>query len=136
MTGTDKRHEKRDGRRATGWSDYQLSMVLGVSRPTMSRWRGGLLYPDIRTIKKIEKVFGWKAAEQIELIPIAGYDSRWSIVFNAVLVEWIEATPRDLPADDIRQATETRTRRLNPSRPVGNRSGRPPNPPLPPLKNV
>lgn len=132
MTGTDKRFVK-DGRRAVGWSNYQLSMLVGVARPTVSRWKNGLAYPDIRTIKKIEKVFGWPAPEQIELIPMVGYDLAWSMVFNQVLNEWMEATPRDLPADEIRQATETRTRRLDPSRPVGNRSGRRPNPPLPPV---
>lgn len=133
MTGTDKRYS-RDGRRAVGWSNYQLSMILGVSRPSVSRWRNALLYPDIRTIKKIEKVFGWPAADQIDLIPMAGYDERWSLVFNKVVNEWAEATPRDLPADSIRQATETRTRRLDPSRPVGNRTGRRANPPMPPIQ--
>lgn len=133
MTGTDKRYS-RDGRRAVGWSNYQLSMILGVSRPSVSRWRNALLYPDIRTIKKIEKVFGWPAADQIDLIPMAGYDERWSLVFNKVINEWAEATPRDLPADSIRQATETRTRRLDPSRPVGNRTGRRANPPMPPIQ--
>ena len=45
-----KNQTKVDGRRAAGWSDYQLSRVLGCSRPTVTRWRIAVLYPDIRTI--------------------------------------------------------------------------------------
>jgi transcriptional regulator with XRE-family HTH domain len=132
MTGTDRRFVK-DGRRATGWSDYQLATILGVSRPSMSRWRSGLLYPDIRGLKKIEKVFGWPAAEQIDLIPLMGYDERWSLVFNRIIVEWREANPREVDVDSL--GTEARTRRLDPSRPVGNRRGRRPGPPgLPPIQ--
>ena len=130
--GADLRYKKTkvDGRRATGWSDYQLSRVLGCARPTVTRWRNAVLYPDIRTIKKIEKVFGWPAAQQIDLIPMTGYDMRWSLVFNEILKEWTDATPRDTPVDDLEN--EARTRKLDPSRPVGPRR----NPPRPPSDNM
>lgn len=126
---TDRRH-KVDGRRAVGWSNYQLSRILGVARPTMSRWRNAVLYPDVRGLKKIEKIFGWPAADQIDLIPLSGYDMRWSLVFNQIINEWREANPREVSVNDL--GTEARTRRLDPSRPVGPR----PKPPRPPSDNV
>lgn len=124
------RRFKVDGRRATGWSDYQLSRIVGVSRPTVTRWRNATLYPDIRTIKKIEVVFGWPAAQQIDLIPMTGYDMRWSMVFNEVLKEWTDATPREADVDSLENLA--RTRGLDPSRPVG----RPRNPPRSPRDNM
>ena len=135
-TDDDRRFAPKDGRRATGWSDYQLARILGVSRPSMSRWRGGILYPDIRGLKKIEEVFGWPAREQIDLIPIMGYDERWSLVFNHIISEWSEANPREISVNDIDTEPRARTRRLDPSRPVGPRRGRPPKPPLAPLEEV
>lgn len=127
---TDRRY-KVDGRRAVGWSNYQLALIVGVARPTMSRWRNAVLYPDIRSLKKIEKIFGWPASEQIDLIPLSGFDMRWSLVFNQVVNEWLEANPREVSVNDL--GTEARTRRTDPSRPVGRPRKKPP---LPPLNNM
>jgi hypothetical protein len=90
------------GRKAApGWTNYQLGLIVGVRSTTISRWRNGLLYPDVAGLKKIEAIFGWRAAEQIDLVPLAGKDLRWSMVFNEVLKEWMIANPRTVSVDDL-----------------------------------
>jgi transcriptional regulator with XRE-family HTH domain len=90
------------GRRAApGWTNYQLSVILSLRPSTVSRWRSGTQYPDIGGLKKIEAVFGWPAREQIDLIPMSGYDLRWSLVFNEVLREWMIANPRTVSVDEL-----------------------------------
>jgi transcriptional regulator with XRE-family HTH domain len=86
---------------AQGWSNYQLARILSVRAPTVGRWRNGLLYPSVSSMKKIEAIFGWPAAEQIDLIPLTGNDIRWSMVFNEVLKEWMIANPRTVAVDEL-----------------------------------
>jgi transcriptional regulator with XRE-family HTH domain len=93
----------RQGRRAAeGWTDYQIAIILGVQAPTFGRWRSGLRYPDVRMLKKMEAVFGWPAAEQIDLIPLSGYDLRWSMKFTPILNEWKMANPRTVSVKELR----------------------------------
>lgn len=91
-----------------GWSNTQLAMILNIRPQTMGRWRNGLKYPDLGGLKKIEQIFGWPASEQIDLIPMGDPDLRWSMLFNKVLNEWIEANPRDLPMDELKPLVRVR----------------------------
>lgn len=93
---------------AQGWTNYQLAKILGVRAPTVSRLRNGLLYPNVSQMKKIEMIFGWSAAEQIDLMPLTGQDLRWSMVFNEILKEWMIANPRTVSVDDLVPLVRTR----------------------------
>lgn len=94
---------KGKGRKAAeGWTEYQLSRIIGVTSPTFVRWRSGQRYPEIRMLKKIEKIFGWPAREQIDLIPATGYDLSWSMKFNQILNEWKAANPRTVTVDELK----------------------------------
>lgn len=99
----------RGRRAAQGWSNYQLSRILCIRPTMMGRWRAGEAYPDVRALKKIEAVFGWPAAEQIDLIPMGDLDPRWAMVFNEVLREWMIANPRTLPAGQLQPLVKSRT---------------------------
>lgn len=93
----------RKGRKAApGWTDYQLSLIMGVNAPSLGRWRAGLRYPEVRMLKKIELIFGWPAREQIDLIPATGYDLRWSMKFTQILNEWKIANPRTVSVKELR----------------------------------
>lgn len=101
----------RGRKRADGWTEYQLAIILGVTGPAFTRWRAGLRYPGVRMLKKIELVFGWPAREQIELIPLNGYDLSWSMKFNQVLNEWKAANPRTQSVDELKALYSVRSGR-------------------------
>jgi transcriptional regulator with XRE-family HTH domain len=94
----------------TGWSNHQLGMILGIDPSMISRLRNGLHYPNVAQMKKFEAVFGWPASEQIDLLPLmlSDPDMRWSLVFNDILREWIDANPRTTPTDDLKVLARTR----------------------------
>lgn len=83
------------------WSNVSLGVILSIRPQTMGRWRNGLQYPDVDGLKKIEAIFGWPAREQIDLIPLGEPDMRWSLVFNRILSEWMDANPRTAASDDL-----------------------------------
>lgn len=58
---------------------------LGMSHSGVSRLRTGDRYPNRRTMRKIEEVYGWKVADQMDTIPTEGRDRRWADAFEAVL---------------------------------------------------
>lgn len=74
----------------------------------MGRWRNGMTYPDVPGLKKIEAIFGWPAREQIDLIPLTDRDVRWSMVFNRILSEWMDANPRTAAEDELVPLVKTR----------------------------
>ena len=61
---------------------------------------------------------------------MSGYDLRWSMVFNEVLKEWTDATPREVSVNDLEN--EARTRKAVPRRSPGGR----PLPPRPPSDSM
>jgi hypothetical protein len=95
---------------STAWSHYQLGLILGIQGSVISRWRNGLQYPNVSQMKKIEAVFGWPASEQIDLLPLMSSekDPRWSLVFNDILREWMDANPRTTPTDELQVLVRTR----------------------------
>jgi transcriptional regulator with XRE-family HTH domain len=94
--------------RGEGWNDGQLAVLVGVTPAAFARWRAGLRYPEVRMLKKIEAIFGWPAAEQIELIPMSGHDLTWSMKFTQILNEWKAANPRTVPVKELRSLYSTR----------------------------
>lgn len=52
---------------------------------TVSNWLNGDRYPMPQTMKKIEQAIGWKAVEQIELIPAEGMDMAYGIGLRRAL---------------------------------------------------
>lgn len=92
------------------WSNYQLAVVLGIRASTLSRMRNGLLNPNVSQMKKLEAVLGWPASEQIDLLPMSSEDAdmRYSMAFNGILNEWMDANPRTVPHDELVPLVRTR----------------------------
>lgn len=60
--------ELRRLRRAAGIEIAQLAMVLGVSRPTISRWETGTRRPDIQTVARFLDVVRATPDERLALL--------------------------------------------------------------------
>lgn len=71
----------------TGWTHSWIATVLGIRVSNVTRWLAGVRYPESRTMLRIEKQWGWPAAEQIALLPLEGYDDAYATAFRAVLDE-------------------------------------------------
>jgi hypothetical protein len=69
------------------WDMTNVAYVLNCGKTTVFRYLNGSRYPELRMMRKIEHVFGWPASEQVKLIPLAGYDAVYGLVFRQVLDE-------------------------------------------------
>jgi transcriptional regulator with XRE-family HTH domain len=48
----------REARRRKRWSQEELARRLEVSVTTVSRWETGKQEPDLRALRKLDKIFG------------------------------------------------------------------------------
>jgi predicted transcriptional regulator len=60
---------------------------LGTSNTTVGRYLAGERYPILKTMRQIERIFGWKVVDQIELIPDDGYNKVYGMALQAILDE-------------------------------------------------
>lgn len=84
------------------WSVSQISVVLGCTGRSMWRYLNGERYPEVRLMKRFEALFGWPAREQVDLIPVDGYDMRYSMVLRQVMDDWRYNNPRTVPSGELR----------------------------------
>lgn len=84
------------------WNLNMIGKLLGTSGVAMGRYVNGLSYPETIMIKKLEVLLGWKAQDQLDLIPIVGKDLRYSMVLRQELEEWKDQNPRTVPAAGLR----------------------------------
>ncbi|MGZ4659840.1 MAG: helix-turn-helix domain-containing protein [Arthrobacter sp.] len=70
---------------AGGWTHGMVASRMDVRVANVTRWLNGDRYPEARTMLRIERIFGWPAAEQIQLILEQGYDDAYGTAFKAVL---------------------------------------------------
>ena len=80
------------------WNITMLATILGTSGVAMGRYLNGERYPEVKMIKKLEILLGWKAQDQMDLIPLAGQDLRYSMKLRQELEEWKGQNPRTVPA--------------------------------------
>lgn len=112
MTEEPQREIKRRGPRHVSplrtpdgaWTTSMVAVVLGTNKETLGRWLNGLRYPEVRMMKRIEHLFNWDCAEQVKLIPMLGYDLRYSMVLRQVMEDWKVNNPRTLPSGKLRSA--------------------------------
>ena len=84
------------------WTVSQLSVILGTTARAMYRYLSGERYPEVRMMKRFEALFGWPAMEQVQLVPVAGYDLRYSMVLRQVMDDWTHNNPRTQPSGQLR----------------------------------
>lgn len=84
------------------WTTSMVATVLGTNAKTLARWLHGERYPEVRMMKRIEQLFDWDCAEQVKLIPMYGYDMRYSMVLQMVMDDWKLNNPRTLPSGQLR----------------------------------
>lgn len=84
------------------WNLNMIGVLLGTSGVVMGRYVNGLSYPETIMIKKLEVLLGWKAQDQLDLIPIGPRDLRYSMVLRQELEEWKIQNPRTTPAANLR----------------------------------
>lgn len=90
------------------WNLDMIARLLGTSAVTFGRHVNGLQYPNLRMIKKLEILLGWKAQDQLDLIPLHGNDLRYSMVLRMELEEWKTQNPRTVGAADLRSLFPSR----------------------------
>lgn len=78
---TEPRHRPSRG----GWTHAMVAKRLSAQPPSVTKWLLGIRYPDTRMLLRIERIFGWPAAEQIVLIPEEGFNDEWATAFRAVV---------------------------------------------------
>jgi hypothetical protein len=84
------------------WNLNMIGVLLGTSGVVMGRYVNGMAYPETAMIKKLEVFLGWKAQDQLDLIPVSGKDLRYSMVLRQELEMWKDQNPRTTPAADLR----------------------------------
>lgn len=84
------------------WTVSQLSVLLGTTARAMYRYLSGERYPEVRMMKRFEALFGWPAVEQVQLVPVAGYDLRYSMVLRQVMDDWTYNNPRTQTSRELR----------------------------------
>jgi hypothetical protein len=89
-----------------------IGVLLGTHGVVLGRYLNGVAYPEVQMMKKIEALFAWSAAEQIDLIPGPGQDRdlRYSIVLRSVMTDWMEANPRTTQRADLRSLFPVRAK--------------------------
>lgn len=80
------------------WNITMIAKIAGTSGVAMGRYLNGERYPEVLMIKKLEVLLGWKAQDQMDLIPLAGKDLRYSMKLRQELEEWKIQNPRTVPA--------------------------------------
>lgn len=71
--------------REGGWTHSYIGERVGVTPHTVTRWLSATRYPEVRAMLRIEKLTGWKATKQITMVPLQGYDDRYSTALRAAL---------------------------------------------------
>ncbi len=84
------------------WTVSQVAVVLGATAKSLSRWLHGERYPEVRMMKRIEELFDWDCAEQVKLIPMRGYDLRYSMVLQQAMDDWKFNNPRTQMSGELR----------------------------------
>jgi ribosome-binding protein aMBF1 (putative translation factor) len=85
-----------------------IAKLLGTSDQAISRYLSGQLYPNVRMIKKLEAMLGWKAQAQLDLIPVVGHDHRYGMVLRQELEEWKQQNPRTVRAAGLKSLFPTK----------------------------
>jgi hypothetical protein len=84
------------------WNLNMLGKILGTSGVAMGRYVNGTQYPEVGMVKKLEVMLGWKAQDQLDLMPLVGIDLRYSMKLRKELEQWKDQNPRTTPAADLR----------------------------------
>lgn len=84
------------------WTVSQLAVLLGTTSRAIYRYLSGERYPEVRMMKRFEALFGWPAVEQVQLVPVAGYDLRYSMVLRQVMNDWTYNNPRTKTSNQLR----------------------------------
>ena len=90
------------------WNTTLIAKILGTSSASFGRYLCGERFPEVPMIKKLEILLGWKAQDQIDLIPLVGYDLRYSMKLRQELEEWKVQNPRTVPAAELRSMFPSR----------------------------
>jgi hypothetical protein len=105
-TPEEARDRRYGGRRTPmpDWNLNHLAAILGTTGVSLGRYLMGERYPNVEMMKRFEVLFGWKASEQIDLIPYPfDYeDMRYAMVMRQVINEWKLANPRTEPAGSLK----------------------------------
>lgn len=89
------------------WTDSMISVLLGTTARSLYRYLNGERYPEVRMMKRFEHMLHWSASEQVELVPMYGYDLRYSMVLRMVIEDWKVNNPRTLPSSKLRSLFES-----------------------------
>jgi hypothetical protein len=80
------------------WNIVMIAKILGTTGVSVGRYLSGERYPEVNMIKKLEILLGWKAQDQVDLIPLTGSDLAYSMKLRKELEEWKIQNPRTVPA--------------------------------------
>ena len=67
------------------WTAAEAGKEIGVADITVYKWLNGTTYPMPQTMRRIEQQIGWKATEQIMLIPVEGQNLAYGIGLRRAL---------------------------------------------------
>lgn len=74
------------------WLYADIARQLGVNGQVVGFWLRGEKYPLLAGMRTIEKVLGWKAADQIRTLPVdGGRDMVFAETFAQHVDKWWEA---------------------------------------------
>ena len=69
------------------WTMKSAAYVLNCTVVTLFRYLNGTRYPKVAMMRRIEVIFGWPAADQLQLIPLHGTDLTYGMVLREVFIE-------------------------------------------------
>lgn len=67
------------------WTAAEAGREIGVADITVYKWLNGQSYPLAQTMRRIEQTIGWKATEQVLLIPVEGMNMAYGVGLRRAL---------------------------------------------------
>jgi hypothetical protein len=89
------------------WTITMIAILLGTNSRSLRHYLTAERYPEVRIMKRIELLFGWPASEQVALVPLDGYDMRYSMVLKQVMDDWKHNNPRTQLRQELRCIVES-----------------------------
>lgn len=97
-------------RKGGEWTNVMLAVVLGTNAKTLGHYLNGERYPEVRMMLRFERLFHWDIAEQVKLVPLVGYDLRYSMVLRMVVEDWKHNNPRTQRRQELKSLFPEATR--------------------------
>jgi transcriptional regulator with XRE-family HTH domain len=69
------------------WRTEDVAAQLGTTKASIGRYLTGERYPTLKVMRKIEREFGWKVINQIDLMPDEGHDQLYGMALLQILNE-------------------------------------------------